>query len=75
MNKIKIWILLKHYWKQNYSASAAARKICELEGDDVVTSHIAQRWFQKFKNGENELQHQPRSGRPATLNSTMLLLF
>ena len=61
-----------NYWKQNYSASAVARKICEVEGEDVVTSHIAQRWFQKFKNGENELQDQPRSKRPATLNSPML---
>ena len=55
MDKIEIWILLKHYWKQNYSASAAARKICEVEGVDVVTARIARRWFQKFKNCENEL--------------------
>jgi len=72
MNKIEIWTLLKHYWKQNYIASAAARKICEVEGEDVVTSRIAQRWFQKFKNGENKLQDQPRSGRPATFNFAML---
>ena len=72
MDKIEIWTLLKHYWKQNYNASAAARKICEVEGEDVVISRIAQRWFQKFKNGENELQDQPRSGRPMTLNSAML---
>ena len=49
-----------------------ARKICELEGEDVVTSCIAQRWFQKFKNGENELQDQLRFGIPATLNCAML---
>ena len=55
MDKIEIRTLFKHYWKQNYSASAAARKIYEVECEDVVTSRIAQRWFQKFKNCENEL--------------------
>jgi len=43
MDKIEILTFLKHYWKQNYSASAAVRKICEVEGEDVVTSRIAQR--------------------------------
>ena len=48
MDKIEIRTLLKHYCKQNCSASAAARKICEVEGEDVVISRIAQRWFQKY---------------------------
>jgi len=38
MDKIEIRTLLKHYWKQDYSASAAARKIFDVEGEDVVTT-------------------------------------
>jgi len=70
MDKIKIRTLLKYYWKQNYNAIAAVRKVWEVEG--VVTSRIAPWWSQNFKNGENELQNQPRSGRYVTLNSAML---
>lgn len=72
MEKIEIRTLLKHYWKQNFNASAAARKICEVEGKDVVTTRIAQTWFKKFNIGENELQDKPRSGRPVTMNCEML---
>ena len=43
-----------------------------MEGEYVFTSRQAQRWFQIFKNCENELQDQPRSGLSATFNSKML---
>ena len=38
-------ILLKHYWKQDYKAGAADRRICEVEVEDVVIEWVAERWF------------------------------
>ena len=38
----EIRILLKHYWKQDYKAAAAARRICEMEEKGVVSERVAQ---------------------------------
>ena len=46
--------VLKHYWKQDYKAAAEARRICEVEGEDVVSERVAQRWFQRFNTGEEK---------------------
>ncbi len=40
--KLEIRVLLLHYWKQDYTATAAANKICEVEGDGVVSTRTAQ---------------------------------
>ena len=45
LTKFEIRVLLKRYWKQDYKATAAARRICEVEGEGVVTELVAQRWF------------------------------
>ena len=37
-----IGVLLKHYWKQDYEADPAARRICEVEGEGVVSERVAQ---------------------------------
>ena len=39
VTKFEIRVLLKHYWKQDYKAAAAARKICEVEGEVVPHAH------------------------------------
>ena len=46
LTKFEIRVLQKHYWKQDYKATAAARRICEVEGEGVVSERVAQRWFQ-----------------------------
>lgn len=38
----KIRILPKHYHKQDCKAAAKARKIYEVEGEDVVSKRVAQ---------------------------------
>ena len=39
--KFEIRVLLKHYWKQDYKAAAAARRICEVEDKGVVSERVA----------------------------------
>ena len=53
LRKSKIIVLLKHYWKQDYKATAAARRICEVEGEGIVSEHVTQRWFQRFNTRED----------------------
>ena len=62
--KVKIRVLLKHYGKQDYKAAAVARRICQVEGEGVVSERVAQRWFQRFNTGEENTKDLPRSGRP-----------
>ena len=44
--------VLKHCWKEDYKAAALAQRICEVEGESVISEHVAQRWFQHFNTGE-----------------------
>jgi hypothetical protein len=39
---------LRHYWKQNYTAAAAAKKKSDVEGEGAVNEHTAQWWFKWF---------------------------
>ena len=40
--KFEITVLLKHCWKQDYKAAATARRLCEVEGEDVVSERVTQ---------------------------------
>ena len=61
-------VLLKHYWKQDYKAAAAALRICEVGGDGVVSESVAKRWFQHFNAGEVNSKYLPRSRRSKLWN-------
>ena len=39
--KFEIRVLLKHYWKQDYKAATATLRICEMEGESVVSERTA----------------------------------
>ncbi|CAD5220683.1 unnamed protein product [Bursaphelenchus xylophilus] len=69
MEKSEIRVLLRHYWKQGLSAAAAAKKICEVEGDNVVSDRTAQNWFKRFNDGDTDLEDKTHSGRPTTVDS------
>lgn len=64
--------LLLHYWKQNFKATDAAQKICEVEGEGSISIRAAQKWFKKFNEGDTSLDDQPRSGRPVSTDSEAL---
>jgi hypothetical protein len=51
MEKYEVRLLLKDYWKQNYKAAAAAKKIYDVEGEGAVNERMAQGWFKRFANG------------------------
>lgn len=70
--KLEIRVLLRHYWKQDYKAGAAARKICEVEGQGVVSTRTARNWFKRFNDGRTSLKDYARSGRPVEVDSDAL---
>ena len=74
IKKFEIRVLIRHYWKKGLKAVSAAREICDVEGEDTVNTHMAQRWFKRFLEGNASLEDQPRSGRPTTIDDEALRL-
>ena len=66
MENFEIRILLLHYWKKEFKAAEAAKKICVVEEEDVVLIHTVQKWFKKFNEGHTDLRDEARLGRPIT---------
>jgi hypothetical protein len=64
MQKYEVRVLLRHYWKQNYKAAAAAKKICDVEGEGAVNECKAQQWFKWFASGNLSLEDEQHLGRP-----------
>ncbi|KAI4477349.1 hypothetical protein M0804_012735 [Polistes exclamans] len=54
MENFEIRVLLRHYWKQQFKATEVVKKICEVEGKDVVSVRTAQKLFKKFNEGHTK---------------------
>jgi transposase len=67
--KYEVQVLLRYYWKQNYRAAAAAKKICDVEGEGAMNEHTAQRWFKRFASSNLSLEDEQRPGRPRIWDS------
>jgi transposase len=69
MEKYEVWVLLRHYWKQNYKDTAAAKKIYDVEGESALNERTAQRWFKRFASDNLSLEDEQRLGQPRILDS------
>jgi hypothetical protein len=49
MEKYEVRVLLRHYWKQNCKAAAAAKNICDVEGEGAVNERMVQWRFKQFE--------------------------
>ena len=49
-------------WKKY--AAEAHRFLVETYGEAVLSERSCREWFQKFKNGEFDIEDKERSGRP-----------
>jgi hypothetical protein len=45
MEKYEVRVPIRHYWKQNYKAAAAAKKKSDVEGEGAVNEHTVLLWF------------------------------
>lgn len=71
--KFEILVLLRHYWKQDFKATDAVKRICEIEGDDIVKVRMAQKWFKRFSDGDLSLQRKEGSGRKYSTDNVAIL--
>jgi transposase len=71
--KIVIRACMLYEFKLGSSATAAARKMCQAFGTDVVNERTVQTWYRKFQEGDESLEGAPRSGRPTAVDNESLL--
>ena len=71
-SKKSIRVCLLYEYKLGHNASEATRNLCRAIGPDVINITTAYRWFQRFDNGDESLQDDPRSGRPTEIDLSEL---
>ena len=67
-------MLLLRYWKQEFKATDAAKKIRQVEGKGTVTVSTAQYLFKKFNEGDTSPEYIEIPGRPLTVNDSGAIL-
>jgi len=65
-------VLLLHEFRLGRKATEATSNICGTMGKDALSICIAQHWFDRFKNGNFELDDLPHSGRPLEVDMDVL---
>lgn len=71
--RLEIRKLLRYEYRLGHSAREAADNICLVEGPEAVSYVTARRWFARFRQGNFDVEDEPHSGRPLTLNDDELL--
>ncbi|CAF1255520.1 unnamed protein product [Didymodactylos carnosus] len=68
----KIRVILLHEFRLGHKATEAANKICSTMRFGVLSTRTAQHWFDRFRNGNYELDDQPRCRRPIEVDLGLL---
>jgi len=55
---------LIYFFNLKKSAAEAHRLLVEAYGETALSERSCREWFQKFKNGEFDVEDKERSGRP-----------
>lgn len=58
--------VIKYYTKLGKQATKIETKLCKVYGDNTPSYSAITFWVREFKRGREELESDPRSGRPST---------
>ena len=72
ISRRELRLLQLHEFRLGHKATEATSNICGTMGKDVLSNCTAQRWFNRFKNGNFELDDLPHSGRPLEVDMGVL---
>ncbi len=62
ISRRELQVLLLHEFRLGRKATEATSNICDTMGKGVLSIRTAQGWFNRFKNGNVELDDLPSSG-------------
>ena len=68
-NKRHLRELLIYFFNLKKSTAEAHRLLIEAYGEAALSERSCREWFQKFKNGEFDIEDKERSGRPKVFRS------
>ena len=71
-NKRHLLELLIYFFNLKKSAAEAHRLLVETYGKAALSERNCREWFQKFKNGEFDIEGKERSGRPKVYEDAVL---
>ncbi|EFN76665.1 Histone-lysine N-methyltransferase SETMAR, partial [Harpegnathos saltator] len=71
-NKRHLRELLIYFCNLKKPAAEAHRLLVEAYGETALSERSCREWFQKFKNGEFDVEDKERSGRPKVYENTEL---
>jgi hypothetical protein len=57
---------IKFMFKRGKSATETLQVLQKVYGDDALKKTVVYEWFNQFKNGQETLEDEPRTGRPST---------
>jgi hypothetical protein len=72
LSRREIRVLLLHEFRLSHKATEAANNICSTMGEAVLSIRTAQHWFNRFKNGNLELDDLLQLGRPLEVDVDLL---
>ncbi|CAF1265718.1 unnamed protein product [Didymodactylos carnosus] len=72
ISRRELRVLLLHEFRLGRKATEATSNIYGTMGKDVLSIRATQHWFNRFKNGNFELDDLPRSGRPLEVDTDVL---
>ena len=58
--------VIKYEWRRGTPAKEISARLHEQLGDSAPTYCTVIRWINRFKEGKEDLEDNPRSGRPST---------
>ena len=61
-------LLLLHEYRLGRKPNEAKNNICQSMGERAISKTNTNIWFNRFKNGDFEIDDLPRSGRPQIVN-------
>jgi len=64
--------ILLYEFNKGHNATESARNIKAEYGDQTISVSQCQRWFQKFRAGNYNLEDEPRPGRSVELDEDVL---
>ena len=72
MDKIQIRMIFSFQFKLGWKAAKTARDINDPFGPGTTNERIAQRWFKKFRNGDESLEDEDSRGQPTAVDNKHL---
>ena len=57
---------------KNMTPTEIHRQVCDVYGEQAVISSVVRRWVRLFNEGRENVQDDPRSGRPSVVNADLV---